>query len=132
MKFAIYLTNPDIGEFSFTEEHARYLVERLPVASLSVCATEAEFLDALEDANVALVWRFEQAWFARASRLKLISTPAAGRDYFQITPPPTVRVIYGSFHGLIMGETAVAWVLGAARGVLASAREMREIGRAHV
>ncbi|MBR3086181.1 MAG: D-2-hydroxyacid dehydrogenase [Kiritimatiellae bacterium] len=96
-----------------------------------VCRTEGEFLDALRDgAAVALVWEFRQEWFALAPRLRAIFTPAAGRDYFRIAPPPGVSVHYGAFHGAIMGETALACVMAMSHGLLPRADSMRLLGGA--
>ena len=121
MKIAAYLTHSRIGEFAFSEENARHLVEVLPSATVYVCSDEDTFLEELQDAEIALVWRFKQEWFDSAKKLRVISTPAAGRDYFAVEPPPGVRLMYGSFHGKIMGETAVAMMLGASRGIVANA-----------
>lgn len=124
MKIAAFLTHSRIGEFAFSEENARRLVEVLPSATVYVCGDEETFVEELEDAEVALVWRFRQEWFDRAKMLRVISTPAAGRDYFAVEPPPGVRIIYGRFHGKIMGETAVAMMLGASRGIVANSYRM--------
>jgi phosphoglycerate dehydrogenase-like enzyme len=125
MKIAAFLVSRRVSEFSFTEDAARRLVERLPGATVVVCGTEKAFLKELADADVALVWKFQQAWFDLAPKLKVVSTPAAGRDYFRIAPPAHVTMFYGAFHGAIMGETAAALVLGAARGVIQNAAAMR-------
>ena len=125
MKIVAFLVSRRVAEFSFTEDAARRLVERLPGATVVVCGTENAFLKELAEADVALVWKFQQAWFDLAPKLKVVSTPAAGRDYFPIAVPANVTVLYGSFHGAIMGETAAALVLGAARGVILNAAAMR-------
>lgn len=125
MKIVALLVSRRVTEFSFTEDAARRLVERLPGATVVVCSTERTFLKELADADVALVWRFRQEWFDLAPKLKVVSTPAAGRDYFRINPPAHVTMLYGSFHDAIMGETAAALVLGAARGVIQNAAAMR-------
>ncbi|MGI5869311.1 MAG: NAD(P)-dependent oxidoreductase [Kiritimatiellia bacterium] len=124
MNIVAFLVNRHVAEFSFSEAAAQRLRDRLPGATVVVCRTEAAFLKALPDADVALVWTFQQAWFDLAPRLKVLSTPAAGRDYFQVEPPASVSLQYGAFHGLIMGETAVALVLGATRGVIQNAAAM--------
>lgn len=125
MKIVAHLVSRRVAEFSFAEEAARRLVALLPGTELAVCGSERAFLKALPEAEVVLVWAFRQDWFALAPRLRLVSTPAAGRDYFQISPPAGVEVRYGAFHGAIMGETAAALVLGAARGVIQHAAAMR-------
>lgn len=126
MKIAAFLCNDAIKEYAFSDDNARLLVELLPDSTVSACATEEDFVEALHDADVALVWQFKQAWFPLAPKLRVISTPAAGRDYFQVTPPPDVTLMYGSFHGRIMGETAVGMILGISHGLIQHARRMSE------
>lgn len=98
--------------------------------SVRTCRTEADFLAALPETDVAVVWSFRQEWFERAPKLRAVCTPAAGRDYFRVAPPTGVELRYGSFHGAIMGETAVAAVLGFARGLLPFSSLMRTDGGA--
>ena len=89
---------------------------------------EASFLQILPEADAAIVWTFRQEWFARAPRLRALCTPAAGRDYFRVTPPPGVELHYGSFHGAIMGETAAACVLALSHGLFQGAYAMTARG----
>ena len=98
--------------------------------SVRTCRSEADFLSALPETDIAVVWAFRQEWFDRAPRLRAVCTPAAGRDYFRVVPPPGVELRYGSFHGAIMAETAAAAVLGFARGLLPLAGAMRADGGA--
>ena len=127
---AIFLESK-IGCFHVSDDQAESfmsrLAEALPVNGLScvrVCRSEEEFIAVLPDAIVAIVWTFRQEWFAFSPRLRAIFTPAAGKDYFRITPPAGVSLHYGAFHGAIMGETALACVLAMSHGILPFAREM--------
>ena len=115
MRLSVHLTHDSIPAFRFGEAERAVLLRAFPVAECTLCHNEAEFLTALETAEVACVWRFKQEWFARAPKLKIISTPAAGRDYFHIAPPDGVRVLYGSFHGVIMAESVLGMMLAAVR-----------------
>jgi phosphoglycerate dehydrogenase-like enzyme len=126
MKIATFLCNDAVEEHAFSDANAQVLVELLPDCTLSVCADEADFIDELHDADVALVWQFKQDWFPLAPKLRVISTPAAGRDYFQVAPPPDITILYGAFHGRIMGETAVGMILGISHGLIQHARRMNE------
>ena len=126
MKIATFLCNDAVEEHAFSDANAQALVELLPDCTLSVCSTEDDFIEELADADVALVWQFKQAWFPLAPKLRVISTPAAGRDYFQVDPPPSVTILYGSFHGRIMGETAVGMILGISHGLIQHARCMSD------
>ena len=89
---------------------------------------EASFLAILPEADAAVVWTFRQEWFASAPRLRALCTPAAGKDYFRVTPPPGVELRYGSFHGAIMGETAAACVLSLSHGLFQGASLMTARG----
>jgi phosphoglycerate dehydrogenase-like enzyme len=115
---AVHLTHPQVPAWCFGEAHAQRLQAALPGLTCRLCASRAEFRTALREAQVAFVWSFAQEEFAGAPALRLLATPAAGRDYFQVTPPPGVEVVYGRFHGEIMAETAVGMILAMARGLL--------------
>lgn len=117
MRIAVWLTSHDSESLNFAPGHARRLERELPGAEVVRCADEAEFLAALPAAELALVWVFRQEWFPLAPRLRWLATPAAGREWTLVEPPPGVRQLYGSYHGRIMGETALALLLGACRGV---------------
>ena len=126
MVIAVYLEH-EVPIFSPTEEQIGRFRARLgPGAEVAVCRSEPEFLAALPRAELAVVWTFRQEWFALAPRLRAVCTPAAGRDYFRVVPPPGVELRYGSFHGAIMGETAAACVLALSHGVLPFSAEAGE------
>lgn len=126
MKIAVYLRHRTIAEFRFTQQNAERLAEQLRDSLVSVYEDETSFLNALPEAEIVLVWGFKQIWFERAKKLRIISTPAAGRDYFSVTPPPGVTMMYGAYHGAIMGETVAGMVLGVSRGLIQHASAMTE------
>jgi phosphoglycerate dehydrogenase-like enzyme len=113
-----------VPAFAFQPRHAARLRRELPGVSVRVCQSSTTLRQALRHAQIAVVWRFEQAWLDAAPQLRWIATPAAGRDYFHVTPPAgrALDVTYGSFHGQIIAETVAAWVLALNRGVLDAAR----------
>ena len=78
--------------------------------------TEQSFLRELPKATHALVWNFRSEWFARAPRLKMLATPAAGRELVPEKAPEGVCVHFGHFHGAIMAESVLAFALAWARG----------------
>ena len=129
MKVLVHLSS-DIPCFHAAPEQVGRFAERLAAsgAEAQFCATEAEFLAALPDAWAAVVWTFRQEWFALAPGLRHVCTPAAGRDYFRVTPPAQVMLHYGSFHGAIMAETALGAMLSMAHGLLPFAEAMRRPG----
>ena len=133
MVVAVYLES-EVPVFTPTEEQVARFRARLRDPSapgpsdrweVLHCRSEREFLDALPRAAAVAVWRFRQEWFTLAPRLRAVCTPAAGRDYFRVVPPPGVEMRYGGFHGAIMGETAAACVLALSHGVLRHAGDMR-------
>ena len=90
--------------------------------------TRAAFLRELPGATHAICWEFDKAWFALAPKLRVLATPAAGRELLPADAdmPPGVRKIHGSFHGAIMAETVAACILAYARGLCAM-RETKEL-----
>jgi len=82
-----------------------------------VCSrSEASFLSNLPAATHAIVWHFKKEWFDRAPRLKVLATPGAGRELVTMDVPSGVTVHFGHYHGAIMGETVVGFILAWARG----------------
>ena len=82
-----------------------------------VCVrSEAAFLRALPKATHAIVWNFRSEWFAKAPRLKVLATPAAGREFVPEKGPRGVRIHFGKFHGHFMAETVAAFMLAWCRG----------------
>ena len=78
--------------------------------------SERSFLRELPEATHAIVWRFRREWFGIARRLKVLATPAAGREFVPETGPDGVKIHFGGFHGAIMAESVAAFVLAWARG----------------
>ena len=77
---------------------------------------ERAFLRELPKATHAIVWSFKSEWFARAPRLKVLATPAAGQELVPTAGPDGVTIHFGGFHGAIMAESVAAFVLAWARG----------------
>jgi phosphoglycerate dehydrogenase-like enzyme len=79
--------------------------------------SEQAFLKALPSATHAVVWHFNKEWFARAPKLKVLATPAAGRELVAWRDAPKgVKVHFGSFHGPIISETVLGFLLAWTRG----------------
>lgn len=124
----VFLPN-DIPCFNVADAQVERFRRLLPANAdlpVVVCRTESEFTAHLPGATAVFVWSFKQEWFALAPKLRHVCTPAAGRDYFHVAPPPQVTMHYGTFHGAIMGETALACVLAVSHGILPFAREMKD------
>ena len=78
--------------------------------------SEAAFLRALPKATHAITWSFKSEWFAKAPKLKMLATPAAGREFVPTKGPKGVKIHFGHYHGQIMSESVAAFVLAWARG----------------
>ena len=95
----------------------------VPGGSRVICArSEAGFLKALPSATHVLTWHFRKEWFELAPRLRLIATPAAGRELLPTVGPKGVTIHFGGFHGPAMAESVLAMMLAWCRGVVASER----------
>lgn len=97
-----------------------HLKTRLPKGAKVVWVhSERAFLKEIPAATHALVWHFKTEWYARAKHLKLLATPAAGRELIALPPTthyPQPTIHFGHFHGPIMSESVAAFILGWARG----------------
>lgn len=114
--YVVYLEWPEKC-FRMDAKALNCLKGLVPVGSRVVRArSEAAFLKALPRATHALVWYFREEWFARAPRLRVLATPSAGHELLPVKGPKGVTVHFGHFHGEIMAESAVAFVMAWARG----------------
>ena len=132
MQITVWLNSIEVACWDFSDENLAYLQNKLPQAMITVCHSEAEFIKALPQTEIALTWEFRQEWFALADSLRGIFTPAAGRDYFSIKPPEQVKVSYGSFHGELMAETVMAMILASCRGIITAARSTESWSKAEL
>ena len=124
---AIHLIHPSVSCWNFGERHLEKLRTSLPRETFVRCESSTEFLSALPEAEIALVWTFRQEWLDCARRLRWIVTPAAGRDYFRIRAPAGVDIDYGSFQGEVMAETVLGMMLTQVRGLhLATGMRLRQ------
>ncbi len=119
-KIAVYLRH-SVPCWNFREPQIHRLHQLLPDTKLAVCESRERFLEELADADTCMIWTFKQEWFQSAPKLRLLSTPAAGKDYFQVVFPENVALMNGQFHGAIIAETVAGFLLGIMRGILPSA-----------
>ena len=115
---AVNLRHPQVAYWTLEERQLAPLHRAFPEAIVTLCGSTSEFEACLPQADVCMVWNFRQEWFGLAPHLSVVSTPSAGRDYFTVTPPEGVRMLYGGFHGRIIGETVCGMLLGMCRGIL--------------
>ena len=107
----VYLTHPQVDTWNFKPKHKALLESHLPGAEVQVCSNSKEFKDNLFEADAVLVWFFKEAWLANAPKLKLIATPAAGKDWIPWQPPKNLKLSFGGFHGQIISESIIGAML---------------------
>ncbi len=79
--------------------------------------SEREFLKALPSATHVVTWHFNGEWYAKARKLRMLATPAAGRELVAWRDAPqNVKVHFGAFHGPIISETVLGFLLAWSRG----------------
>ena len=106
--------------FRIDAEALRALKGLVPKGSRIVRArTEGAFLKALPKATHAITWHFKTEWFAKAPKLKVLATPAAGQEFVPTRGPKGVRIHFGHYHGRIMSESVAAFILAWAHGFFA-------------
>ena len=93
-----------------------------PGARIVRVRSERAFLRALPQAEVVLTWNFRSEWYARSPLLRVVATPAAGREFIAQDAPSGVRIHHGHFHGVLMAETVVALMYAWCRGIVAAER----------
>ncbi|MCD8140813.1 MAG: hypothetical protein LUE17_13720 [Planctomycetaceae bacterium] len=99
------------------ERHVAALRQRVPSVDWRVCADKDETASLLPDAVAALVWAFSSSWNGKAGNLRLIATPAAGRDWIHATPRDGLEILFGHYHGELMAETVLGLMLAFTRGI---------------
>lgn len=115
-RYLVYLEWPEKC-FRTDAEALRLLRTLVPKGSVVTrTRTEAHFLRELPHATHAIVWHFKAEWYARATRLRVVATPGAGRELVSQAAPEGVVVHFGHFHGAIIAETVVGFILAWARG----------------
>ena len=96
--------------------------------------SERAFLRELPSATHVLCWEFSREWFAKARRLRVLATPGAGRELLPTDAelPEGVVKFHGGFHGPIMGETVVAYMLAWCRGLFVAYGWQRDGGESNL
>ena len=113
--------------FRVSAEDLSFLKSLLPrKAEVKRVKSERAFLKELKTATHVITWHFRKEWYQLAPKLKLLATPAAGRELVE-PPPPTIQPFnlstfqpfnlhYGHYHGAFMAESVAAFCLAWARG----------------
>ena len=106
--------------FRVDAEALRYLRAAVPKGCRVLrTRSEAAFLKALPQATHAITWHFKADWFAKAPRLKVLATPAAGQEFVPTKGPKGVKIHFGHYHGQIISESVLGFMLCWAKGFFA-------------
>ncbi len=109
-KLLINLNNP-VDAFSIKPHHIDTIRAAFPDTQIEVTESNSVFRDSLVEVDCVLTWVFKQEWYANASKLKTVFTPAAGHDWVAADQSGRVRNFYGHFHGRIMRESLLSMML---------------------
>lgn len=116
IKAAVYLP-PSNGLPGFEKTHKAFLDTHTTDIEWLSFNESAEFLKALPECTIAVSWHFMAEWKEHAGKLKLLATPAAGKDWIKVKPGNGLDVVFGTFHGELMAETVVGLMLAFCRGI---------------
>ena len=105
----VYLSNSHVKAWNFLPFHRDLLEDSVPGLKVTVCQNLKDFLDQLPEAEMVVVWFFKQKWLEKANNLKLIATPAAGKDWIDLGDSE-INVWYGAFHGAMIAESIIGAV----------------------
>ena len=94
--------------FRTSPEALSVLRKLVPSGSRIVRArSEASFLRALPRATHVVTWSFKPEWFDRAKKLRLLATPAAGRELVPVEGPKGVKIAW--CRGVVAAERLGRW-----------------------
>ncbi|MBC8286491.1 MAG: D-2-hydroxyacid dehydrogenase [Nitrospinae bacterium] len=110
-KILVYLTHPHVEAWNFRPDHKALLENRVPGLKVEVCQNSKDFKDRLPQSEAVIVWFFKESWLDSAPRLKLIATPAAGKDWVEVESGEGLQVSFGRFHGGLIAESVVGAML---------------------
>ena len=117
-RYLIWLNWPE-RPFRLSAADLRLFRSLVRGGEVKAVRSERAFLRELPSATHAICWEFRREWFMRAARLCVLATPGAGRELLPTDGelPRGVRKFHGGFHGSIMSETAIAYMLAWCRGI---------------
>ena len=117
-RYLIWLNWPE-RPFRLSAADLRLFRSLVRGGEVKAVRSERAFLRELPSATHAICWEFRREWFMRAARLRVLATPGAGRELLPTDGelPRGVRKFHGGFHGSIMSETAIAYMLAWCRGI---------------
>jgi D-2-hydroxyacid dehydrogenase (NADP+) len=103
----VYLTHPHVEAWNFKPQHKDLLKRQVPGLNVEVCLDSKEFKGRLPKSDGVIVWFFKEQWLELAPKLKLIATPAAGKDWIEAEEGEGLHVSFGGFHGSLIAESVI-------------------------
>ena len=103
----VYLTHPHVEAWNFKPEHKALLERQVPGLKVEVCLNSRDFKERLHESEAVIVWFFKKQWLDSAHELKLIATPAAGKDWIEVEADEDLQISFGGFHGSLIAESVV-------------------------
>lgn len=114
-KLHIYLqsdtTIENFEPFHFERKDFSPLQDAHPNLELVFLQSTKELLDALPSIEWLDTWYFDKSWYKKAPKLRAVFTPAAGRNWVHEDPSGKTSTHYGSFHGGMIAETMLSYML---------------------
>ncbi|MDG2308838.1 MAG: NAD(P)-dependent oxidoreductase [Candidatus Binatia bacterium] len=96
---------------SFEPEDFDPVLAAYPGLEIVHHATPADLKAALPEMELVDTWGFSPRWYERAPKLRAVITPAAGRDWVADDPSGHVPVHPGTFHGPLIAESMLSFML---------------------
>ena len=107
MKILVELNNK-VDAFNIRKEHIERFVNEFPDHEFTFYDSYSHFKENIAEADAAVVWFFPEHLYEKATKLRAIFTPAAGRDWVAEDPRRKVTSYFSSFHGHIIAESFLA------------------------
>lgn len=102
------------------------LQEAHPNLELVFLHSTQEMLEQLANIEWLDTWYFDRLWYNKAPKLRGIFTPAAGKNWVHEDPSAQVRTHYGSFHGPMIAETMLSYILHFSRNLPAMIKQQSD------
>ena len=117
-RYLIWLNWPE-RPFRLSAADLKLFRTLVPLADVKIVHSARAFLRELPTTTHAICWEFRKEWFKKTPRLRVLATPGAGRELLPTEDelPEGVRKFHGGFHGAIMSETVLAYMLAWCRGI---------------
>lgn len=107
----VWLKNEEVPAMSFERADFAPLEARYPHLEIAFHETHPSLKAALGEAELIDTWGISPRWYERAPKLQAVFTPAAGRDWVAEDPAGRVPLHMGTFHGPLIAESMLGFML---------------------